>query len=100
MVGELDDTYLSIDNQSATEDQLISIDESTTFYKQFDVTNDCYMYEFAMEHFPNYQPVDGFGYFKLCDSDHIQSHKRILLMKEVFGCSNSITKWMKFPHLL
>ena len=68
------------------ENKLNFIDESTTFFKQLDVTQDCHMFEFGTAHFSSYQPEDGFGYFRITDSDFetIPLHKKIILMNEVY----------------
>lgn len=40
------------------------IDKSTTFFKLYDVKDECSMFDFAVQHYPNYQPIDGYGYYE------------------------------------
>lgn len=40
------------------------IDKSTTFFEFHDITEKCSMVDFAVKHYPNYQPTDGYGYYK------------------------------------
>ena len=71
-----------------SEDQM-SIDLSTAYYKLFNVSEECLMYEFGMKHFPGYQPEHGHGYFKLRDkseSTNTSHHNKVILMStEVYN---------------
>lgn len=80
--GELDDTYMY---SEAKEDQS-QIELSITYFKIFDVTNECLMYESGMKHFSDYQPQHGYGYVKTCgDLKSIPPHNKMTLMNnEVF----------------
>ena len=51
----------------------------------FNVTDECPMHEFGMRHFPDYNPEEGFGFFKKNDDDSksILPHKKVILMDEV-----------------
>ena len=64
----------------------IPIDRAISFYTIHIVTDDnCLMYKFTTEHYPDYQPQDGFGYYKLTNQEirSISPHKRVILMEEV-----------------
>ena len=58
------------------------IDVSTTFYKLLDVAEECSMYQFGKNHFPDYRPESGFGYYKPTSDEvkRIQLHKRVIVM--------------------
>ena len=80
--GELDDSYMYRSTEAKKEQSPIDI--STTYFKLLDVTNECLMYEFGMKHFPGYEPDDGYGYVKKCDSlNFIPPHNKMIVMDEV-----------------
>ena len=75
-------------NDSADKESVLTvIDLSITFYKIWTViaASDILMYEFARKHYPDYQPEDGFGYYKLMDKkiEYIQPHRKLILMDKV-----------------
>ena len=69
--------YQNSANQSK-QDQLELIDQSTTFFELLRVSEKCSMYKFGTKRFPNFQPQEGFGYYKVADKEMegIQYHKR------------------------
>lgn len=80
--GELDLEYSSQKTADELPKKDLLIDESTTSYKLWDIHKKCLMYEFAKEHYPGYQPQDGFGYYEEIDMES-KLHKKIILMDEV-----------------
>lgn len=81
--GDLDETYISRSTESK-ENSRSPIDTSTTYFKLFNVSNKCAMYEVGEKHFPGYKPEDGYGYYRKCDGDlTIPPQKKVILMDKV-----------------
>ena len=85
---EISNTVLDIERDEQFTDQnqqWQTIDETTTYYRVHQVEVKCSMCEFARKHYQNYQPEDGFGYFKKPETklELIAPHKKIILMDQV-----------------
>ena len=83
---ELDENYINRRHIKVKEAHQSPIDVTTTYFKRFDVTDECLMHEFGMKHFPDYNPEDGFGFFKMSgdDSKSIPPEKQVIIMDEVY----------------